>query len=101
MRIDNLQSNVTPLLPGDAGTRTGDKTTGNATGGAADTLSLSSLTARLRQVSTQPGADDGINLDRINAMREAIQNGSYQINSAGIGAGMIEHIASALAPVQS
>jgi flagellar biosynthesis anti-sigma factor FlgM len=86
MKIENTQNNVVGLPLNDS--RGQSKGSTGASGDVQDKLALSDLTTRIRQLGNQPDST-GINLDRVNAIRQAIENGSYQISSAGIASGLL------------
>jgi flagellar biosynthesis anti-sigma factor FlgM len=82
MKIDNTQNNVVGLPLNDS--RGQGKGPAGQTDHVQDKLSLSDLTTRIRQPGNQADGANGINLDRVNAIRQAIETGSYQISSTGI-----------------
>jgi len=96
MKIDHIQNNVVGLQQSDAAQRTDGKGQGGTLGGTRDSVSLSRFATRIRQLAQQVDAGNSVDLDRVNAIRQAIQNGSYKISSEGIATGMLDPVTHAL-----
>lgn len=94
MKIENTQNNVVGLPLSDS--RGQGKGPAGASGGVQDKLALSDLTTRIRQLGNQADSANSMNLDRVNAIRQAIESGSYQISSAGIASGLLDPVQQAL-----
>ncbi len=90
MKIDNTQTNVVGLPLNDS--RGHGKGSTDASGDVQDKVSLSDITTRIRQLGNQADSANGINLDRVNAIRQAIESGSYQISSAGIASNLLDPV---------
>jgi negative regulator of flagellin synthesis FlgM len=88
MKIENTQNNVVGLPLNDS--RGQGKGPAGASADVQDKLSLSDLTTRIRQPDPSTDSSTHIDLERVNAIRQAIENGSYQISSAGIANGLLD-----------
>ena len=71
MKIDNTQTNVVGLPLND--NRGKGKNLAGESAAVQDKVSLSDLTTRIRQPGNQADGANGINLDRVNAIRQAIE----------------------------
>ena len=90
MKIENTQNNLVGLPSAEA--RGQGKSPAGEAGTVQDRLSLSDLTTRIRQLDKSADGAAQVNLDRVNAIRQAIESGSYQISSAGIANGLLDPV---------
>ena len=96
MKIDHIQNNVAGLPQSDTAQRPDGKSQSDTLNGTQDTLFLSNFAARIRQLAHQVDAGNTVDLDRVNAIRQAIENGSYKISSEGIASSMLNPIQQAI-----
>jgi flagellar biosynthesis anti-sigma factor FlgM len=96
MKIDNIQNNVAGLPQSDTTQRPEAKGQGDTLTGTQDSVSLSKFATRIKQLAQQVDAANTVDLDRVNAIRQAIENGSYKISSEGIASSILNPIQQAI-----
>lgn len=96
MKIDNIQTNAPGLPQSDTTQRPGARSQSDTLSGTQDSVSLSKFATRIKQLAQQVDAGNAVDLDRVNAIRQAIDNGSYKISSVGIASGMLNPIQQAI-----
>ena len=96
MKIDNIQNNVPELPQSDATQRPEAKGQGDTLTATQDSVSLSKFATRIKQLAQQVDAANTVDLDRVNAIRQAIENGSYKISSEDIASSMLNPIQQAI-----
>lgn len=92
-KIDSLGSSVVVSLGSAAKTAAAGQATtgagavaGTAPAAATDTVSLTGEAQRMQQLSEAAGDGPQVDSARVAAVKSAIANGSYQVNSASVAA---------------
>jgi negative regulator of flagellin synthesis FlgM len=96
MKIDQIQNNVVGLKPSDATQRSDANGHSDTLAGTQDSVSLSKFATRIKQLAQQADAGSVVDRDRVNAIRQAIADGTYKISSEGIASGMLNPIQQAI-----
>jgi flagellar biosynthesis anti-sigma factor FlgM len=96
MKIDQIQNNVAGLPQSDATQRPEARGQGDTLNTTPDSVSLSKFATRIKQLAQQVDAGNTVDLDRVNAIRQAIESGSYKISSEGIASGILNPIQQAI-----
>jgi flagellar biosynthesis anti-sigma factor FlgM len=96
MKIDQIQNNIAGLPQSDATQRPEARGQGDTLNGTQDSVSLSKFATRIKHLAHQVDAANTVDLDRVNAIRQAIENGSYKISSEGIASSMLNPIQQAI-----
>lgn len=60
--------------------------------GQASEVALSSLSTRLQEIGAASSTEAVVDLDRVNAIREAIAAGSFKIDTSRIADGLIDSV---------
>jgi flagellar biosynthesis anti-sigma factor FlgM len=94
MKIDQLQNTINSLTQSDPAQRPAGKEQTDI--GGQEVVSLSKFAARIKQLAQQTEVGTSVDLDRINAIRQAIADGSYRISSEGIASGMLHPLQEAI-----
>jgi len=93
MKIDK----TTPALPasqiGEAAPRSSNaKPTGGTASGASTSVHLGTATAKLRSLESSIASSSVVDMDKVNAIKQAISEGRFQVNSGAVADHLIDSV---------
>ena len=95
MKIDNSVQSVSSLLGG--ASKQAKAGVGRSTTASGDSVELSSLSARLQEISGEMGSAPAVDSGRVAEIKQAITEGRFQINAERIADGLIDDVRQLLA----